>query len=61
MAHLLGVLASQPDSPALGENELVTTGTLTAALPVKAGESWSTTLDGIALSGLTIDFISGPG
>ncbi|MGE3985824.1 MAG: 2-keto-4-pentenoate hydratase, partial [Dehalococcoidia bacterium] len=42
LAHLVEVLASLPDHPALEAGELVTTGTLTAAMPVQAGETWST-------------------
>jgi 2-oxo-3-hexenedioate decarboxylase len=34
----------------------VTTGTLTSALRVAPGETWSTTLSGIALPGLSIAF-----
>ncbi len=34
--------------------EIVTTGTLTRALPVAAGETWTTALHGIALPGLSV-------
>lgn len=54
-AHLADVLARLPVSP-VGAGEVVTTGTLTSALPVKPGETWSTRLDGIPLPGLTIAF-----
>ena len=36
-------------NPPLAEGEIVTTGTLTRAMPVKSCETWSTALDGIAL------------
>ena len=58
IAHLVGVLARQPQYPPLGANEIVTTGSLTAALPVKPGETWRTELDGIALPGLAVTFVA---
>ncbi len=54
IGHLTRVLAGQGD--ALKAGELVTTGTITAALPIKAGETWSTEITGIALPGLTARF-----
>ena len=36
--------------------EIVTTGTLTPALPIHAGETWTTSLSGIDLPGLTLRF-----
>ncbi|KRC84581.1 2-hydroxyhexa-2,4-dienoate hydratase [compost metagenome] len=56
MAHLLGVLADRPADEAFQAGELVTTGTLTRAYPVHAGQTWSTALDGIGLPGLRIAF-----
>jgi 2-keto-4-pentenoate hydratase len=41
-AHLLSLLAMQDPSVALQAGELVTTGTLTAAYSVQAGEQWHT-------------------
>jgi 2-keto-4-pentenoate hydratase len=41
-AHLLALLALQDPSVALQAGELVTTGTLTAAYSVQAGEQWHT-------------------
>jgi len=55
-AYFLDLLAKQPRMPALAAGEIVTTGTLTAALPVRAGETWSTTFEGIGLPGLTVRF-----
>ena len=37
-------------------SEIVTTGTITNAYPVAAGESWKTEIDGFALPGLEIAF-----
>jgi 2-keto-4-pentenoate hydratase len=57
VAHLVGVLAEQPRSQALKAGELVTTGTLTQALPIHAGELWSTRIEGIELPGLSLAMI----
>ena len=54
--HVTGLLESDPDNPPLASGELVATGTLTRALPVKAGETWTTKLKGIALEGISLRF-----
>lgn len=56
VAHLINVIAKQPHASPLQADEMVTTGTLTAALPVKGGQNWSTKLEGIALPGISITF-----
>ena len=56
LAHLVAVLAEQPGN-ALRPGEIVTTGTLTAAYRVSAGEEWSTEVHGLALPGLRVTFI----
>jgi 2-oxo-3-hexenedioate decarboxylase len=53
-AHLASMLVSLPAFPPVAAGEIVTTGTLTAALAIGPGETWSTTLSGIALPGLTL-------
>jgi 2-keto-4-pentenoate hydratase len=58
IAHLLAVLAKQRPTRPLQANELVTTGTLTPALPIYAGETWSTELNGIALPGISVQFVA---
>ncbi|HSD40696.1 MAG: 2-keto-4-pentenoate hydratase [Bacteroidota bacterium] len=55
-AHLADVLAHLPQSPPVAAGEVVTTGTLTSALRVAPGETWSTTIAGIGLPGLSITF-----
>jgi len=55
-AHLAELLARLPQFPPVAAGEIVTTGTLTAALPVQAGERWRTRIDGIGLPGLEIEF-----
>jgi 2-oxo-3-hexenedioate decarboxylase len=54
-AFLLRTLTEFPGTEPLAAGEIVTTGTLTAAKPVFAGETWSTTLSGIELPGMTLD------
>jgi len=56
LRHLVGLLASDPVNPRLAAGEIVTTGTLTRAMPVKAGETWSTAPHGIALDGIRLRF-----
>ena len=56
LAHLVSLLASQPQSPAPRPGEWITTGTLTAAHPVRAGQTWHTTLQGLVLPGLQLRF-----
>lgn len=56
IAHLLSVLAKQPDHEPLQGGEMVTTGTITTAQSVRAGETWRSEVEGIALPGLTVEF-----
>jgi 2-oxo-3-hexenedioate decarboxylase len=50
------LLARDPINPPLAAGEIVTTGTLTRAMPVKSRETWSTALDGIALDAIRLRF-----
>ena len=54
LRHLVGVLAEDPESPPLAPGEIVSTGTLTRALPIAPGETWSTTLTGLPLRGVSV-------
>jgi 2-keto-4-pentenoate hydratase len=56
LAHLVGLLERQPEAPPLAAGEIVTTGVLTDAHPVAAGESWHTEIEGLPLPGLKITF-----
>ena len=56
VAHLLKVIAKHPDASSLQPGELVTTGTLTTALSINAGQNWTTNLKGIKLPGISITF-----
>ena len=57
LRHLAETLAQDPLSPALAAGEIVTTGTLTRAFPVAAGEEWTTRLTGIPLEPARIRFV----
>jgi len=56
LAHLVELLALQPDFDNLHAGEIVSTGTLTDAHPVTPGETWSTAFKGLPLAGLTVTF-----
>jgi 2-keto-4-pentenoate hydratase len=56
LAHLVELLAMQPDFDNLHAGEIVSTGTLTDAHPVSPGETWSTAFEGLPLAGLTVKF-----
>jgi 2-keto-4-pentenoate hydratase len=54
--HMLRVLSDQSLFESIQADEIVTTGTLTPALPIGAGETWTTSLSGIDLPGLRVHF-----
>jgi 2-oxo-3-hexenedioate decarboxylase len=54
--HLAELLTYDADNPPLAAGEIVSTGTLTRALPPKPGETWTTKLKGIPLEGASIRF-----
>jgi 2-oxo-3-hexenedioate decarboxylase len=54
LRHLVEELAHRPALPPLVAGETVTTGTLTQAMPIAAGQVWSTALAGIDLQGLRL-------
>jgi 2-oxo-3-hexenedioate decarboxylase len=56
LAHLARVLATQPWAPPLAAGEVITTGTVTDAWPVKAGETWTSDYGALGIDGLTISF-----
>ena len=56
VAHLIAVIAKQPHAIPVQPGELVTTGTLTPALSIQAGETWTTDVDGIELPGISVSF-----
>ena len=56
LRHLTDILARDQVNPPLAAGEIVTTGTLTHALPVSAGETWTTELAGVGLDGICVRF-----
>ncbi len=55
--HLHQLLQTQPQFAPLAAGEIITTGTLTDAYPIEAGQTWTTAFSGVALPGLTISFV----
>jgi len=57
LAYLTAALSRQPQFEPLAAGEIITTGTLTAALPIKPGETWSSRYQGLpGVEGLTLTF-----
>jgi 2-oxo-3-hexenedioate decarboxylase len=56
MAFLADILATQPAYDPLAAGEIITTGTLTAALPIVAGETWTSEISGLPVAPLTVTF-----
>jgi 2-oxo-3-hexenedioate decarboxylase len=56
LAHLVGLLAEDPHNPPLCAGEIISTGTLTLAMPVSAGQTWTTTASGIPLEDISVRF-----
>lgn len=54
LGHLADLIASDPNAQALGEGELVTTGTLTAAPAIASGETYEIIVTGLGLPKLTL-------
>ena len=57
LRHLVGLLENDPYNPDLQAGEIITTGTLTRAFPVKHGETWRTELYGLDLPPALIRFV----
>ncbi len=56
LAHLAEVLARQPQFAPLAAGEIITTGTLTAAMPIEPGENWMSDYSGLPVTGLSLIF-----
>jgi 2-keto-4-pentenoate hydratase len=56
LGHLVEALARQPGAAPLAAGEIISTGTITDAHPVRPGENWSTRLSGLAIPGLAVRF-----
>ncbi|MCJ2019796.1 hydratase [Methylobacterium sp. E-065] len=57
LGHLVDVLANDPEAPPLAAHEIITTGTLTDALPLAPGESWRARFDGLPLPDIDLALI----
>jgi 2-oxo-3-hexenedioate decarboxylase len=56
LSHLVGLLAEDRHNPPLRAGEIISTGTLTLAMPVSAGQTWTTKASGIPLEDISIRF-----
>jgi 2-oxo-3-hexenedioate decarboxylase len=54
LRHLVELLADDSHNPPLRGGEIISTGTLTLAMPVDAGETWTTKVRGIPLENITL-------
>lgn len=57
LGHLVDLLAGMPDAVPLKAGDLVTTGTLTRALPVCPGEAWQARFNGLPLAAIEIELV----
>ena len=56
LRHLVGLLATDPFNPPLAAGEIVSTGTLTKAMPICPDETWTAAPRGIALDPIRLRF-----
>jgi 2-keto-4-pentenoate hydratase len=56
LAHLVRVLATQPQFQSLAPGEIVTTGTVTDAWPIATGQTWSSDYGALGIGGMTVEF-----
>jgi 2-oxo-3-hexenedioate decarboxylase len=56
LGHLVGLLANDPHNPPLRAGEIISTGTLTLAMPANAGQTWTTKASGIPLEDMSVRF-----
>jgi 2-oxo-3-hexenedioate decarboxylase len=56
LRHLVELLAVDPHNPPLRAGEIISTGTLTLAMPVRPGENWTTKVSGIPLDDASLSF-----
>lgn len=57
LLHLARALAVQPQFPPLAAGEIITTGSLTDAWPICAGETWSSDYGALGIGGLTVTLV----
>jgi 2-oxo-3-hexenedioate decarboxylase len=56
LRHLVQLLANDPHNPPIGPGEIISTGTLTLAMAVSAGETWTAKASGIPLEDISLRF-----
>ena len=56
LSHLVELLPLDPNAEPLAPGEILSTGTLTRALPIAPGETWSTVLEGVPIPGISLSF-----
>ncbi len=56
LRNLVELLADVPYNPPLRAGEIISTGTLTLAMPVSVGQSWTATVSGIPLDEIALRF-----
>ena len=56
LRYLVGLLADDQANPPLAAGEIITTGSVTKAFPIAAGERWSTEIEGLPLVGISLSF-----
>ena len=56
LGHLVELLAEDLHNPPLRAGDIISTGTLTLAMPISAGETWIASVFGIPLEGITLRF-----
>jgi 2-keto-4-pentenoate hydratase len=57
LRHLVELLERDPVNPPLASGEIISTGTLTKAMPIASGETWTAKPSGILLDGVAIRFV----
>jgi 2-oxo-3-hexenedioate decarboxylase len=57
LSHLVGLLAEDPHNPPLRAGEIISTGTLTLAMPLSAGQTWTAKASGIPLEDISVRFV----
>ncbi len=56
LRHLVDSIAADAEAEPLRAGDIVTTGTVTRAFPIRPGERWTTTVTGLALPGMDVTF-----
>jgi 2-oxo-3-hexenedioate decarboxylase len=56
LRHLVSLLARDAHNPPLAAGEIVTTGSVTRAFPIRPGERWRTEIEGLPLAGVSLAF-----